>query len=115
MKLITKEILAKLEKAGAEPVPVTETGNDIKPWLKLFNPVGAETWLISEIEADGDTMFGLCDLGWGHPELGSVSLNELESVTLPFGLTIERDMYFEPTKTLAEYAADARTAGRIEI
>ena len=68
MKLITKEILGKLEKN-----PRDHSGN--MPWLKLFNPVGAETWLISEIEADGDTMFGLCDLGWGHPELGSVSLN----------------------------------------
>jgi len=70
--------------------------------------------LISEIEADGDTLFGLCDLGWGHPELGYVSLNELESLPLPLGLTIERDMSFEPTKTLAEYAVDARTAGRID-
>jgi hypothetical protein len=107
MKLITKEILGKLEKN-----PRDHSSN--KPWLKLFNPVGAETWLISEIEADGDTLFGLCDLGWGHPELGNVSLNELESLALPFGLKIERDMYFEPTKTLAEYAADARTAGRID-
>jgi|15BtaG_2_1085339.scaffolds.fasta_scaffold10499_2 hypothetical protein len=114
MKLITKEILGRLEKAGAEPLPVTETGNDIKPWLKLFNPVGAGTWLIAAISEDGDTMYGLCDLGMGHPELGYVSLNELESLTLPFGLTIERDMYFEPTKTLAEYAVDARTAGHID-
>ena len=114
MKLITKEILAKLEKAGAEAVDVTETGNDIKPWLKLFNPVGAGTWLIAAISEDGDTMYGLCDLGMGHPELGYVSLHELESITLPMGLGIERDMYFEPTKTLAEYAADARTAGHID-
>ena len=114
MKLITKEIMNKLEKAGAEPVPVTETGNDIKPWLKLFNPVGAETWLIGAISEDGDTMYGLCDLGWGCPELGFVSLNELESLPLPMGLTIERDMYFEPTKTLAEYASAARKAGHID-
>ena len=108
MKLITKEILGRLEKN-----PRDHSGN--KPWLKLFNPVGAETWLISEIEADGDTLFGLCDLGMGHPELGYVSLHELESITLPMGLGIERDMSFKPTKTLAEYAVDARTAGHIEI
>jgi hypothetical protein len=108
VKLITKEIMGKLKKAGAESVPVTATGNDIKPWLKLFNPAGSGTWLIGAISEDGDTMYGLCDLGHGSPELGYVSLKELESLKLPFGLKIERDMYFEPTKTLSEYAKEAR-------
>jgi len=108
MKLITKEIAAKLSKNIGD-------ANVDMPYLKLFSPVGAATWLISEIEADGDTLFGLCDLGMGHPELGYVSLHELESITLPMGLGIERDMSFKPTKTLAEYAVDARTAGHIEI
>ena len=36
---------------------------DHVPVVKLFNPVGAGTWLISEMEADGDTLFGLADLG----------------------------------------------------
>ena len=53
-------------------------------------------------------MFGLCDLGMGFPELGYVSLQELESVELPFGLKIERDMYFTPDKTLSEYVELAR-------
>ena len=113
MKLITKEIMNKLKKAGAEPVPVTATGNDIKPWLKLFNPAGAQTWLIAAISEDEDTMYGLCDLGMGFPELGYVSLQELKSLDLPFGLTIERDKFFEPAKTLAEYAEIARANQRI--
>ena len=58
-------------------------------------------------------MFGLCDLGMGFPELGYVSLQELESVELPFGLKIERDMYFTPDKTLKEYASVAREHSRI--
>ena len=99
MKLITKEIMGKL-KGNPEKHP------DNKPWLKLFNPAGSGTWLISEIK--GDIMYGLCDLGHGSPELGSVSLKELESLKLPFGLKIERDMYFEPTKSLSEYAKEAR-------
>jgi hypothetical protein len=56
---------------------------------------------------------GLCDLGMGFPELGYVSLQELKSLDLPFGLTIERDKYFEPDKTLAEYAEIARSNQRI--
>ena len=101
MKLITKEIMGKL-KSNPEKHP------DNKPWLKLFNPAGSGTWLISEIDDNNDTMFGLCDLGHGSPELGYVSLKELESLKLPFGLKIERDKWFEPTKTLSEYAKEAR-------
>ena len=54
-------------------------------------------------------MYGICDLGMGYPELGSVSLKELAGLKLPpFGLTVERDISFEPTKTLSEYAMEAR-------
>ena len=44
--------------------------------------------------------FGYCDLGLGSPEWGYVSLRELESVKLPFGMGIERDIYFSP-KTIS--------------
>jgi len=108
MKLITKEIMNKLESNSR-----MEIRSQCKPWLKLFNPAGGGTWLISEIEDDGDRMFGLCDLGVGYPELGYVSLQELKSLSLPFGLTIERDKFFEPTKTLDEYAKEANENQRI--
>lgn len=67
---------------------------DFKPVVKLFNPCGAATWFLSELDEDGDTAFGLCDLGMGEPELGYVSLAELAEVTLRFGLYIERDLHF---------------------
>lgn len=86
---------------------------DPVPTLKLFNPVGAGTWLITELDADGDTLFGLCDLDMGSPELGSVSLSELLSVRLPFGLSIERDVYFQGRVPLSRWAAIARRAGSI--
>ena len=60
---------------------------DHVPVLKLFNPAGPGTWLITELGDDGDTLFGLCDLDMGFPELGSVSLSEITSVKLPLGLT----------------------------
>ena len=106
MKLITKEIMDKLKKAEKD-------NPNNKPYLKLFNPCGAATWLISEIDEDGDTMFGLCDLGMGHPELGYVSLKELQDLKLPLGLKIERDAWFTPDQTLNEYAETAYKNQRI--
>ena len=101
MKLITAEIRKKLLKRGDTPV------------LKLFCPWGAATWLISEMDPENpDILFGLCDLGMGEPELGSVSLAELQSVK-KFGLGIERDRHFTPNKTLTEYADEARQEQRI--
>ena len=111
MKLITKEIMNKLKRAGARPDTII--GNNLKPWLKLFNPVVAQTWLIAGIAEDGDTMYGLCDLGFGCPELGYVSLNEIKNLDLPFGLKIERDINFIPDKSLTQYAKDARSIGSI--
>lgn len=59
------------------------------------------------------TYFGLADLGFGCPELGSFSAAELEGVRLPFGLGIERDLHFEARHPLSVYAEAARAAGSI--
>ncbi|MEE9433733.1 MAG: DUF2958 domain-containing protein [Sphingorhabdus sp.] len=83
------------------------------PVVKLFNPVGAATWLLAELDEDGDTLFGLADLGFGCPELGSVSLAEVAAVALPLGLSIERDLHFEARFPLTVYADAARSVGRI--
>ncbi len=88
---------------------------DHVPVVKFFNPVGAATWLATELDDDHDTMFGLADLGFGSPELGAFSLLEMSSVRLPFGLGIERDLYFEGAAPLSVYAEAARRAGRIVL
>lgn len=44
----------------------------------------------------------------GCPELGNVSLAEIESVRGPGGLTIERDLHFVADKPLSAYAEEAR-------
>ena len=85
---------------------------DLKPVVKLFNPVGAGTWLLTELAPNG-IAFGLCDLGFGSPELGYVDLQELQNTRLRFGLSIERDLHFKATKTVGEYANTARQAGAI--
>ena len=111
--LILAHQMASLMRNGALAAESGD-GSDFKPVVKFFNPTGGQTWLITEIADDGDTMFGLCDLGMGSPELGYVSLNEIANTRGRFGLPIERDMHFTAKKTIAEYAADARAAGYIK-
>jgi hypothetical protein len=72
--------------------------------LHMFNPMGQGDWWVTEGSWEGEPtdgnpgedfiMFGLCDLGF--PELGYVSLNEMKSVHLPFGMGIERDLHWVP-------------------
>ena len=105
--LLTAELRDKLLSNGrnrdADHVPV----------VKLFSPVGAATWLATELNADGDILFGLADLGFGCPELGSFSLSELESVSLPFGLRIERERSFRTEYPVSAWATAARASGSI--
>ncbi|MDQ0252451.1 hypothetical protein J2W22_004539 [Sphingomonas kyeonggiensis] len=96
-------LLANGAERPADPVPL----------LKLFNPLGPATWLATEMDMDGDTLFGLADLGFGSPELGSFSLHEIGAVRLPFGLGIERDRHFEGGFPLSVYAEAARQSGSI--
>lgn len=86
---------------------------DHPPVVKLFNPAGAATWLVTELDEDEDTLFGLADLGFGFPELGSFSLGELRALRLPFGLGIERDLSFSTDFGLSVWAEAARSAGTI--
>ena len=48
---------------------------DFLPFVKLFTPAGACTWLLTELDPnEPDRAFALCDLSLGFPELGWVSL-----------------------------------------
>lgn len=86
---------------------------DSVPVVKFFNPMGAATWLATEFDRDGDTLFGLADLGFGCPELGSFSLSEITAVRLPLGLAIERDLGFASLIPLSLWAETARVTGSI--
>ena len=103
MKLITKEI-----EEAIKNTPYGSTENveldDKKVIARFFNPTGAGTWYVLEDDdwENGRVVFGAATLGYGL-ELGSISIDELESIKLPFGLTIERDISVEPFKsTLGE-------------
>lgn len=85
---------------------------DHKPVLKVFDPSGGATWLFTEFDGE-DRLFGLCDLGLGCPELGYVSLKELEGARGKLGLPMERDRWFKASKTLRQYREDAALRGSI--
>lgn len=90
--LMTKELEKKFSKY---PIGSQDgKGMDAEVIVKYFNPCGAGTWLITEGEKqdNGDwLLFGYCYLfEW---EWGYIALSELESVQLPFGLKIERELY----------------------
>lgn len=109
MILIPDDIRQRLLANGA-----AERETDHVPVVKLFDPTGVATWLITEMmPGEPDILFGLCDLGFGCPELGYVSLAELESVKGPLGLGIERDIHFTARFALSVYAEAARITGRI--
>lgn len=112
MKFLTKADEEKLRKNFR--ATMAAEGEDLghKPVVKLFCPWGAAAWLLSELD-DDNVAFGLCDLGMGEPELGYVSLDELTAIRGPFGLKIERDLWFKADKSLTAYADEARLEGGI--
>ena len=71
-----------------------EEVDDPKAIAKYFTPDSNWTWYATEFDGK-DTFFGLVD--GSEWELGYFSLAELESVRGPFGLGVERDLWFEPT------------------
>lgn len=114
MDLMPDDIRARLLANGAVPQEI-----DHLPVVKYFDPCGAATWIITELmpaeaeRVEPDILFGLCDLGFGCPELGYVSLSELKSVRGRLGLGIERDLYFKARYPLSVYAHAADRRGRI--
>lgn len=117
MKLLLDEHRARMLANGKFNRDLTNSGkdeSDFEPVVKLFCPWGAATWLLSELDPeDNDIAFGLCDLGMGCPELGSVRISEIEELKGPMGLRIERDIHFKANKTLVAYADEARLHQRI--
>lgn len=81
---------------------------DHAPVVKFFDPMGASTWLISEL-VDG-CAFGLCDLGFGCPELGYVTLQELCDLGK---IGIERDLHFRGEHPMSWYVKQSNACGRI--
>lgn len=109
MKLLTKNIEKQLP-------PLYSQSKNLDPivYAKFFSPVSNWTWFVTEgsfvcscckcfdcegcngASKDSYMFFGLV-VGF-EKELGYFDLQELEQVKLPYGLGIERDLSFKPTK-----------------
>jgi hypothetical protein len=106
VKLLTKAIEKKLPALYAtDGKPDAEKRIVVK-----FFGGGSARWYVIEGSREGDdVMFFGYVTGLGPPgcdELGYFSLSELESVKFPpFGLGIERDMYWDDKATLADVKA----------
>jgi len=112
MTLITQEQRAQLLANGT--LSNTDENYDPPPVVKLFTPDGSATWLLASLDPEcPDIGFGLCDLGFGYPEMGSVRLSEIEAIRGGLGLPVERDLHFTAKKPLSAYARDAHQAGQI--
>jgi len=92
MKLLTKELIAKIPKMYETEHLEPE---DKMIHAKLFTPWTTWTWYIIEFD-EVDQCFGFVK---GHEsEFGYFSIRELEAITGPYGLGVERDRYFIPCR-----------------
>ena len=88
MQLLTQDVIKHIPSLYE-----TEDASDPIVRCKFFTPWSYWTWYV--IEFDG------ADLCYGYvkgdfPELGYFRLSELKALKGPFGLTVERDIYFTP-------------------
>lgn len=79
-------------------VPIADCHRDDGGWY--YRPAGTpEPKTVQDV-----CLFGLCDLGLGFPELGYVSLLELEALRGQAGLPVEIDLYWKGSLADAEKA-----------
>lgn len=115
MKLLLPEHIAELSRNGFW---CAEVCNDFDPWpvVKLFTPDAGCTWLITAIDPDDtDILWGLCDLGLGFAEYGTVRLSEILALRGKLGLSVERDLHFKATAPISAYIKLSYPAGRIVL
>ena len=87
---------------------------DPLPVVRLFTPDAHATWLLAALDpADGDTAYGLIDLGISMPELSRVKLSDLASIVGPRQQPVMRDLYFQAVRPLSEYLRLAQENGSV--
>ncbi len=90
MQLMTKELRKQLPPIGAQ-----SESEDPTVYVKFFCPWNHWTWFAYEFDGE-DIFFGF--VKGDFDEFGTFSLSEMESVSGPIGLGIERDIHFTPKK-----------------
>ncbi|MBK6614162.1 DUF2958 domain-containing protein [Ottowia sp.] len=87
---------------------------DPQPVVRLFTPDAHATWLLASLDpADGDTAWGVMDVGIGMPDLGEIKLSDLASIVGPRQQPVMRDRYFKAVRPLSEYLRLAQENGSI--
>ncbi|WP_186139493.1 DUF2958 domain-containing protein [Burkholderia gladioli] len=110
--LVTVEQRAQLLANGE--ARAAGQGIDPLPVVRLFTPDAHTTWLLAALDpADGDTAWGLIDLGIGMPALGTVKLSDLAGIVGPQRRPVLRDLYFHAARPLSEYLQLAQRDGSI--
>ena len=110
--LITDEDREQLLANGQ--VLAEDHGVDPLPVVRLFTPDAHASWLLVCVDpVDGDTAYGLIDLGIGMPEVGTVRLSALASIVGPCKHGVMRDHYFQAARPLSGYVRLAKENGSI--
>lgn len=87
-----KELEEQFKKVGSQ-----EDVRDPIVVCKFFNPTGIGTWFATEYNPKDKIFFGYVSFFGDHnDEFGYFSLQELEEYCGPFGLGVERDLFFQP-------------------
>ncbi len=109
MILLTQEQRDRLLANGRDP------DADHSPVVKLFDPLGQAVWLATHLDADGDLLWGLADLGMDCVEYGPFSLAELADLKVGLGLGIERDVLFTTRTRWSVWLKTADDAGSLRV
>ncbi len=87
---------------------------DPLPVVRLFTPDAHATWLLAALNpTDGDSAWGVMDVGIGMPELGHIKLSDLASIVGPRQQPVMRDRYFKAVRPLSEYLRLAQENGSV--
>ena len=110
--LVTDEQRAQLLANGH--ARFADAQADLWPVVRLFTLDAHATWLLAALDpVDGDTAWGLCDVGIGMPELGSIKLSDLATIVGPQRLPVRRDRHFHAARPMSEYLRLAQANGSI--
>jgi hypothetical protein len=90
MKLLPECVAKRLPPLYSQE----EQGSNAIAVVKFFTPWTGWTWYASEYSPDERIFFGV--VVGQEREFGYFSLDELEEIRGPGGLTIERDLYWKP-------------------
>lgn len=90
MKLLTKTLEQRFAQVGSQ-----DRKSDPTIIAHFFNPGGAGDWYATEYDPVERIIFGYASIfqDW-NDEWGYTSLDELVAYKSPFGLGIERDLYW---------------------